>query len=457
MTAAEFASAVDGALEGTGDVVLRGAEVDSRRIEAGDIYVALPGERRDGHEFVAVALITGAAALVREDVDLAPPPSGKALIRVADPLVAHHMLAARERQRRGWRVAAVTGSVGKTTTKDILAALVGRHGPTGSSSGNRNNTLGLPSEMLSQTDAIENFVAEAGMSSPGELAILGEILRPQVLLYTRIAHVHTEFFPDIEGIVRAKAELLPWLDPEGTLIINADDPWQREFPSQTAARVLRYGAQDAEARIDAIEDRGLLGSTFRLVLPGSEARVELPLPGLHQAENLLAAAAAATAFGVTAEQVAATASDLRAPEHRGRILHLAGGYSMVDDSYNASPLAMRRLLELLSRAPGRRVAVLGEMYELGEMAAEAHAQVGREAAASCDVLIAVGSGDASILAEAALGDGLSADAVHLTEDATGATDLLRRLLQEGDVVLVKGSRGVGLDRTVAALVGEEAA
>ncbi len=160
---------------------------------------------------------------------------------------------------------------------------------------------------------------------------------------------------------------------------------------------------------------------------------------------------------MTAKQVAATASDLRAPEHRGRILHLAGGYSMVDDSYNASPLAMRRLLELLSRAPGRRVAVLGEMYELGEMAAEAHAQVGREAAVSCDVLIAVGTGDASILAEAALGGGLCADAVHSTEDATSATDLLRRLLHEGDVVLVKGSRGVGLDRTVAALVGEEAA
>jgi UDP-N-acetylmuramoyl-tripeptide--D-alanyl-D-alanine ligase len=457
MSAGDLASAVGGTLEGAGDVMLLGAEVDSRRIEAGDIYVALPGERRDGHEFVAAALATGEAALVRQDAELAPPPPGKALIRVGDPLVAHHVLAARERQQRGWKVAAVTGSVGKTTTKEILAALVGRHSPTGSSSGNRNNTLGLPSEMLSQTEAIENFVAEAGMSSPGELAVLGEILRPQILLYTRIAHVHTEFFPDIEGIVRAKAELLPWLDPEGTLVINADDPWQREFPSQTAAHVVRYGAPDAEARVEALEDRGLLGSSFHLVLPGSEAEVELGLPGLHQAENLLAAAAAAAAFGVTAEQVAETARDLLAPEHRGRILHLVGGISMVDDSYNASPLAMHRLLELLARAPGRRIAVLGEMYELGDLATEAHAQVGREAASSCDVLIAVGSGDASSLAKAAVGSGLSDDAVHSTADAAGATDLLRRLLQEGDVVLVKGSRGVGLDRTVAALVGEEAA
>ena len=140
------------------------------------------------------------------------------------------------------------------------------------------------------------------MSTPGELTVLGEILRPEVLLYTRIAPVHTEFFPDIEGVVRAKAELLPWLDPEGTLVINAGDPRQRDYPTSTEARVLRYGALDAEARIDAIEDRGLLGSSFLLVLPGSEARVDLSLPGLHQAENVLAAAAAATAFGVTAER-----------------------------------------------------------------------------------------------------------------------------------------------------------
>lgn len=457
MTAAELARIVDGTVDGDADVIVLGAEVDSRRIRPGDIYVALPGERRDGHEFVPAALAAGTAALVRKDVELAPPPAGKALVRVGDPLVAHHVLAARERRERGWRVAAVTGSVGKTTTKDFLAALVGRHRPTGSSSGNRNNTLGLPSEILSQPDSIENFVAEAGMSSPGELTVLGRILRPQVLLYTRIAPVHTEFFPDLEGIARAKAELLPWLDPDGALVINADDPWQKNFPDQTPARVVRYGAAGADARIEAIDDRGLLGSRFHLVLPGSEAEVELALPGLHQAENLLAAAAAATAFGVTAEEVAATARELRAPAHRGRILHTRGGVSVVDDSYNASPLAMRRLLELLARAPGRRVAVLGEMYELGPLSAEAHARVGREAAAACDLLIAVGGADASRLIAAAGEAGLAAEAAHQAADAAAATALLQDLLRSGDVVLVKGSRGVGLDRTVAALAGEEAA
>lgn len=457
MTASELALLVGGTVEGRRELEVSGAEVDSRRLEAGDLFVALPGARRDGHEFVAAGLEVAAAALVRADVELAPPPEGRALVRVADPLAAYHALAAHERRSRGWRVAAVTGSVGKTTTKDFLAALIARRLATGASSGNRNNTLGLPSEILSQPDGIEVFVAEAGMSTPGELTVLGEILRPQVLLYTRIAHVHTEFFPDIEGIVSAKAELLPWLDPEGTLVFNAADPHQREFPTLTRARALRYGAADADARLEEVEDLGLLGSRFRLVLPGGTAAVELAMAGLHQAENLLAAAAAASTFGITADEVAAAAGGLRADPHRGQVLRLADGVVVVDDSYNASPLAVRRLLELLARAPGRRVAVLGEMYELGPLAAAAHDEVGRAAAAVCDLLVAVGGADAARLAAAARAAGLADDRISHTEDAEEAAALLEKLLRPGDVVLVKGSRGVGLDRTVAALAGEEAA
>lgn len=457
LTAHGLARLTGGTVEGSRDVEIVGAEVDSRRLQPGDIFVALSGERRDGHEFVAAALEVAAAALVRADAELAPPPAGGALVRVADPLVAYHALAAHERRSRGWRVAAVTGSVGKTTTKDFLAALIARRHATGASSGNRNNTLGLPAEILSQADSIEVFVAEAGMSTPGELSVLGEILRPQVLLYTRIAHVHTEFFPDIEGIVHAKAELLPWLDPDGVLVVNADDPWQQSFPERTRARVLSYGGEGAGARVEALEDRGLLGSSFHLVLPGSEAGIELALPGLHQVENLLAAAAAATAFGVTAGQVAAAARDLCAPEHRGRVLRLAGGISLVDDSYNASPLAVRRLLDLLAKAPGRRVAVLGEMYELGPLAAAAHDEVGRAAAAVCDLLVAVGGAEAARLAAAARAAGLAGDRTSHAADAEAAAALLEKLLRPGDVVLVKGSRRVGLDRTVAALTGEEAA
>lgn len=457
MTVADVARVVGGAVEGNGAVRLLGAEVDTRRLEGGDLFVALPGARRDGHEFVSAALETAAAALVRRDADLDVPPSERALVRVDDPLPAYHELARHERRERAWQVAAVTGSVAKTTTKNFLAALLAPHHRVGASQGNRNNTLGLPAEILSQDPEIEVFVAEAGMSSPGELATLGEILRPQLLLYTRIAPVHTEFFPDLAGIVRAKAELLPWLDDEGTLVINADDPNQDGYPAETGASVIRYGGKDSEARIEDVEDRGLLGCRFRLVLPDGEAEVEMNLPGQHQAENLLAAAAAASAFGVRAEQVAATAPELIAPEHRGRVIAIGDGISLVDDSYNASPLAVQRLLELLARAPGRRVAVLGEMYELGDLAQEAHRHAGEQAAAACDLLIAVGGADAGLISAGAREAGLRDESIHLVEDADRAAELLRRVLCTGDVVLVKGSRGVGLDRTVAALAAEGAA
>ena len=457
LTAAEIARVVDGVVEGDPGTLVLGAEVDSRRVQAGDLFVALAGERCDGHEFVGHALRTAAAALVRAGADLAPPRTGRALVRVPDPFSAYHDLARRECRERSWEVVAITGSVGKTTTKDFLAHLLAPHRRTGASEGNRNSTLGLPAEVLSQAPEIEVFVAETGMSRAGELATLGEILRPGVVLYTRIAAAHTEFFPDIEAIVRAKAELLPWLDPDGTLVINADDPHQEGYPRETGARVLSFGGEDSDARLEEVEDRGLLGTRFRLVLPGGGATVELPMPGLHQAENLLAAAAAAAALGISAEEVASTAPKLRPAEHRGRVLVVGDGISLVDDSYNSSPLAVRRLLELLAEAPGRRVAVLGEMYELGEIAAQAHRQAGEEAAAACDLLVAVGGEHAAGLAAAARGAGLGEDAVHLVSDADRAAESLRRLLRPGDVVLIKGSRGVGLDRTVAALAGEEAA
>jgi len=456
MTALEVARIVGGAVAGEAGVVITGAEVDSRRVRPGDLFVALPGERCDGHQFVASALAVGAAALVRSTAELAPPPAGRALVRVADPLSAYWELARHERERCGWTVAAVTGSVGKTTVKDFLAHLVGRQRPTGATTGNRNSTLGLPAQLLSLPAATEVFVAEAGMSRPGELDLLGRILRPiGVLVYTRIAPVHTEFFADgLEGIARAKGELLPHLDPAGTLVINAADPRQAAYAEATAARVLRYG-DGGDAWIERLEDRGLLGTSFDLVVPGGRSRVELEVAGRHQAENLLAAATAGTALGLTANEIADAAQDLRAAPHRGRVYRLPGGAVLVDDSYNASPVAVARMLELLAAAPGRRIAVLGEMYELGALTDEAHREVGVQAARSCELLLAVGAAAARRLAEAARAAGL--EAVELVADADEAARVLGARLAAGDVVLVKGSRGVGLDRTVAALLGEEAA
>jgi UDP-N-acetylmuramoyl-tripeptide--D-alanyl-D-alanine ligase len=456
MTAAEVARVVGGRIVGFSERVLTGAGVDSRLLREGGLFVALPGVHHDGHEFVPQALRVGGAALVREGVELGPPAEGTALIVVDDPLAALWKLARVERQRRGWEIVTITGSVGKTTVKDFLAKLMVRHRRTGWSEGNRNNTLGLPGQLLGQPENVELFVAEAGMSSAGELDTLGAILEPiRLLLYTRIAPVHTEFFPDIDGIVRAKAELLPYVDRSGTLVVNADDPRQQGFAKSVSAEVLSYGGSSSDARIEALEDRGLLGTSFDLVLPDGRAPIELDLPGRHQAENLLAAAAAASALGVSVDEVAVGARDLEAAPHRGRIHRLPGGITLVDDCYNASPLAVERLLELLVQAPGRRVAVLGEMLELGALTDEAHRSTGVRAAAACDLLVAVGADPAHLLAEAARAAGL--DQVRHVDNAERATELLRELLEPGDVVLIKGSLGVGLIRTVEQLTREEAA
>lgn len=453
LSATEAARIVSGSVDGALDAPLTGAEVDSRRVRPGDLFVALRGARSDGHAFVADALDVAACALVRYDAELDAIPTGRALIRVEDPLEAYWALAEWENRRRGWRVAAITGSVGKTTTKDMLSELLASKYRVGGTSGNRNSTLGLPSEVLSQPEDVEVFVAEAGMSRAGELDTIGSLIKPEVLLYTRIAPVHTEFFEDFDGIVRAKAELLRHLDSSGTLVINADDPNQDAFPDETTAAVLRYGAEDADAWIRDIEDLGLFGTRFTLHLPSGEVRVGLGLAGRHQAENLLAAATAAEALGVGAAGVAEIAPRLEPAPHRGRVHELADGITIVDDSYNASPLAMNRLLELLAVARGRRVAVLGEMFELGDLAGEAHREVGACAAETCDLLVATGGEHALEMAEAARIGGLTDAAIHHVEDAEEAADLLGTILRPDDIVLIKGSRGVGLDRTVDALLG----
>lgn len=451
MRAATVARTTGGALRGNPDVVITGAEVDSRLVGAGDLFVALPGSRVDGHRFVPAALETAAAALVRTGVELAEPAADRALISVPDPLRAYQQLAAEERRSRGWRVVAVTGSIGKTTTKDFLAELLGPHVPTGKTSGNRNSTLGLPAQILSQDDAVEVFVAEAGMSRRGELDLLGDILRPDVLVYTRIAPAHTEFFRDLDEIVEAKAELIPHLAADGTLVVNADDPRQAGFPGRTAAAVLAYGDGGA-ARLEDLEDLGFEGTRGALVLPSGRAPFHLPLAGRHQAENFLAAAAAAHAVGLGVADIAAGAARLVAADHRGRLLRLPRRITVIDDSYNASPSAMAMALELLAQCPGRRVAVLGEMYELGSAAAAAHRDLGLLAAHRCDLLLTVGLDLGDEVSGGAVAAGLSPRRILRAADAESAAEVLLGVLEPGDTVLVKGSRGVGLDRTVAALV-----
>ncbi len=451
MTASEIASMVGGMVRGSGDVTVSGAEVDSRLVSEGDLFIALPGERVDGHTFVSTALIRASAALVRTDMELPPVPSDRALIEVDDPLAAYHHLATVDCSRRSWQVAAVTGSVGKTTTKDFLADILGGHRMTGRTQGNRNSTLGLPAQILSAAEDTEVFVAEAGMSQPGELDILGNILQPDVVLYTRIAPAHTEFFDSMDGIVEAKAELLSHLSPTGILVINQDDSRQSGFGDRTDAEVVGYGTRESVARIEDLEDLGLEGSRGTLILRSGTASFLLRIPGLHQAENFLAAAAAAEALGLQVGDIAGHAEELTAAAHRGVVLHLHGDITVVDDSYNASPTAMERALEMLAVSPGRRIAVLGEMLELGPAAATAHREIGRLAADTCDILLAVGPDTSAALVEGALEAGLPADRIHRADLSSDALPILEHLLKPGDTILVKGSRGIALDRVVSIL------
>ena len=289
------------------------------------------------------------------------------------------------------------------------------------------------------------------MSHAGELDLLGRILEPDLVLYTRIAAVHTEFFDGIRGVVEAKAELLAHIKPGGTVILNAEDPYQDDFGQRTSALVLRYGGPDADGRIERQESVGLEGTRGILALPSGKAEFYLPLPGRHQVENFLAAATAADALGLDVNEIAARAGELQAAAHRGRLLTVGENITVVDDSYNASPAAVARALELLASSPGRRIAVLGEMYELGENSDASHHEAGMRAAGACDLLFAVGGNSARILTAGALDAGMAPPFVHHLAGADDATRVLRDLLQPGDVVLVKGSRGVGLDRTVTAL------
>lgn len=454
MTAHGVAEAVGGRVAGAGDILLTGAEVDSRRVQPGHLFVALPGAHQDGHEFVGEALQVADGALVCDDAAVPRVPPGKAYVRVPQPLNAYHLLASLERRTRRWSVIGLTGSVGKTTTKEILRVLLGSRFSVGASEGNRNSTLGLPAQLLSQPPSVDLFVAELGMSRAGELDLLGHITRPDIILYTRIAPVHTEFFDDFSALVTAKAELLPHLAEGGTLILNADDRHQSRFGEMTTESVVLYGRSGA-VTARKVESLGLAGS--RLVLEGAGApiTIELPLAGPHQVENFVAAAAAASCLGVSAENIATAAADLQAPARRGMVHRLVGGVTIVDDSYNASPVAVDSMLHLLAATPGRRVAVLGEMLELGKLAGTAHVEIGRHAAERADILVTVGHESAAIMAEAARNAGLSTASARHVGHVDDAIALVGRLLKPGDVVLVKGSRGVALDRLVDSLVGNE--
>ena len=454
----ELLSAVGGRLQGPTTVSgITGASVDSRRITPGSCYVALQGERVDSHRFVVEALRAGAvAALVSRPVDL-PPDLDAAIVVVPDPLVALGELAAWWRRRHAVRVVGITGSTGKTIAKEITADVLSRTMTTLRNEGNLNSETGLPMTLLRLDESHRAAVLEMSMYTVGEIAWLAEIARPEVGVVLAVHPAHLERAGSIERIAQAKSELPAALPRDGLAVLNADDPAVAAMRAVTAAPVRTFGlGPGADVRAEDVTSRGLGGTEFTIVAPWGTRRVVSALPGRHLVPHALAAAAVAERFGVPLDEVEAALAAGSHAAHRMHVTEARSGATLVDDTYNASPVSVAAALDFLAETPlaagRRRVAVLGDMLELGPDEERLHREIGTRAASVADAIIAVGARGRWI-AEAARAAGHSR--VSTVDDADEAAAALEREVAPGpgDVVLLKASRGIGLDRTVQLLEG----
>lgn len=449
---------------GDGDRLWRGCVLDSRRIDGDEIFFALPGEQVDGHRFASMAAEKGAGAVVVHDASVIPEASDNAAwILVNDTYKALHDLTRAVRREVPKKLVALTGSVGKTTTKEILGHVLEQHfgaGRVARSLGNFNNLYGFPIALLGIDNTSEWMVAEMGMSTPGELGGVSRLGKPDAVLLLCVRAVHLENFGTLRGIANAKAEILEGLADNGLIVANANDPEvmamvERHRATGWDGRLVTFGIENAEADVwsTPAEPAGL-GSRFTVTYEGEESsgetvNAELPLYGLYNAENALAATATAVALGMPLAAAANALAGLRPPPGRGNVHELGGNVTLVDDSYNSNPDAAVKALESARLLTGKRhIAVLGSMLELGPEAPEMHREVGRRAAELGFSRIAAVGEIAASVADGARVAGV--DAVHLA-NAADAGAWLRDQTQDDDVVLIKGSRGVGLEAAVRAL------
>jgi UDP-N-acetylmuramoyl-tripeptide--D-alanyl-D-alanine ligase len=431
-------------------LVFSAVSIDSRSLEPGALFLAIKGPRFDGHDFLRQAAERGALAAVVEREPAAA--AGIPLVRVPDTTRALSDLARHVRRRAGLPVVAVTGSVGKTTTKDMTAALLATRGPVLKTEGNLNNQYGLPLTLLRLRSEHSAAVLELGMSAPGEIRALVALARPDVAVITRVAPVHLEFFASLDAIAEAKAEVLEGLAPRGTAVLNGDDPRVARIGERFAGRVVWFGRGQGRQITASDERRSGTGTELVLHVESEAVPVRLPLVGPHFVENFLAAAGAAHVLGVAPAAMAEAAASLGAARHRGEVLHLGEDVVLLDDCYNSSPAALEAAVTTLGILKGqRRVAVLGDMLELGPTGAFLHRDRGRSLRGRVDVVIGVGPLAKEIVIGAREA-GIPAAALHHFADANEAAPATLGLVRPGDAVLVKASRGVALEAVVDALV-----
>ena len=458
-TAAEAAALGGGVVvAGPPDALIMGAASDSRRVRPGDLFVAIPGERVDGHAFVTAAAAAGAtAALVGRPVEVPP---GLAVIRVDDTVAALGRLAAEYRRRFELPVIGVTGSVGKTTTKDLLAGVLSRAFETLANEGNLNTEVGLPLTVLELERRHQVAVFEMAMRGRGEIAYLAGIARPSIGLITNIGPTHLELLGSIDNIVRAKAELIEALPADGLAILNGDDPLCRATAEFSRARVLFYGSTpDCSVRAEEYETRGEKGVWVRVAVdgPGGVDRFEVtvPIPGRHNVGNALAAVAVGQAMGMSQVDIAAGLAEPRRSGGRLEIIR-SRGLTIINDTYNAGPASMRAALGILRElaADGRSAAILGTMLELGTAARSAHEEIGRSVhELGIGRLFTVGDLGA-VIGQAAVAAGMDPSLVTACVSNVEAAALACAWLRPGDTVLVKGSRGMKMEEVVAALLND---
>jgi len=446
--------------------VITQAVIDSRQAIPGSLFVALPGERVDGHDFIGQAFERGAyLALTQQDVegdfltlDLRPGYRPKALpgsetpvcIRTDDSLAALQKVARFWRRKLSLRVIGITGSVGKSTTKELAAEVLDQRFITLKNEGNLNNEIGLPLTLLSLSEGHQCAVLEMGFYVPGEIAFLCDLALPQVGVVTNIGTVHAERAGSQEQIARGKAELVQSLPPDGMAILNYDDPWVRGMATQTKARVFFYGLDpQADLWADRVEGLGLDGIRFRLHYQREVLHLRVPLIGRHSVHAALRATAVGLVEGLTWQEIVA---GLRSQHAQLRLMAVRTGTGalLLDDTYNASPESTLAALNLLAEIDGRRVAVLGDMLELGQYERNGHEMVGVRAAEVVDELVTVGE-RSRMIAETARSAGLAPGVITELETTDQAIQLLSGRLQTGDVVLVKGSHGMRMDRIVTVL------
>jgi len=434
-----------------------GVSTDTRTLRRGELFVALKGERHDGHDFLQQALEKGASGLMVSAVPPALPAQPGAetpvFILVRDTLRALQDLSLLVRGRSGCVAIGITGSCGKTMTKDLLGSILGQRHSVVASHKSHNNEVGVPLTLLRLRPDTEFAVVEMGSRGPGHIRELARLVRPDIGVITLIGRAHLETFGDLRGVMRAKGELLRTLPPQGKAVLNADDPFFRELRALSPCPVISFGlAGGAEVRAGDVRiEEGGAGVSFVLRLKGGgERRVRLRMPGRHTVTNALAAAAAAVAAGAGLDEIEGGLMNAVATEWRMEMIKKPREITVINDAYNANPESMRAALEAMREMAlrSRAIAVLGDMAELGAASEESHREVGKMAVDyGTDILIAVGR-RARAIARAARESGLPKGSVFTASGIDEAASILRAILEPGDVVLIKGSRFMGMERLV---------